>query len=61
MDYELKLMQILECIGINEGTVFSINWEMYGVSEDETQIILSKFDKHRGVDTLQYGSISKNI
>ena len=46
IDYKLKLMQILDCVGTQEGIIFDGDWETYGVSEEERIIILEEERRH---------------
>ena len=45
MDWKLKLMQILECFVLEEGTLHESRWSECGISENETREIMAEFDK----------------
>jgi hypothetical protein len=43
MDWKLKLMQILDCIGEMEGIWYDDCWLEYGITEKERQTIADAF------------------
>jgi len=45
LDWKLKLLQLLKCVGESGGTLFEANWESYGVSRPEALIIIEAFEK----------------
>jgi len=47
MDYEDLLMKVLECFLSSEGTIYNEWWEDYGITSQEADTILKKFDEHR--------------
>lgn len=46
IDWKLKLMQILDCIGNVEGSTFDNYWDDYGVTKEEQKIINNAFDAY---------------
>lgn len=46
IDWKLKLMQVLNCIGEVEGTIFDTYWADYGVSENEQQKIMKELNSY---------------
>jgi len=46
MNYKLKLMQILDCFGEEEGTLYSDSWRKYGISEKEQEQIEKEYNKY---------------
>ena len=45
LDWKLKLLQLLKCVGESGGTLFEANWESHGVSRLEALIIIDAFEK----------------
>lgn len=45
LDWRLKLMQVLHCLDIEEGWLFSDDWEQYGIEEDECKTILDEYKR----------------
>lgn len=44
LDWELKAMQILQMLG--DITNFDGDWKKYGISDEEKEVIIRKYDSH---------------
>ena len=51
VDWRVKLMQLLDCIGASTGTWHATDWERFGITPDEQLAIEASYeewDKSRG-------------
>jgi hypothetical protein len=46
MDWKLKLFQILDAIGEEEGTVFERSWCCHGITREERDQIILEYETH---------------
>ncbi len=47
VDWKLKLMQVLDCVGDQTGYFFDGVWKEYGVTDDERKQIEAAFGNYK--------------
>lgn len=46
IDWRLKLFQILDAIGMEEGVIFEKTWVLTGITPEEREEILLQYNEH---------------